>query len=130
MRYLLFLCIVFICYLIANSNKEVLLIHSYHKGYAWSDEISKSIENNFSKHKNIELTTIYMDSKRVDNRAYLESLANLYKEQFSKREFDLILVCDNNAFDFIAKYYNYLFKNTPVLFCGDKQLHTEEFREA
>ena len=118
MRYFLLFSIFFISFLQASQNKEVLLIHSYHKGYAWTDDISSAIEKSFKEHKNIELTTIYMDSKRIDDSIYLDNLAKLYKQQFSNRPFDLIIISDNNAFDFISKYYEYLFKDTPVLFCG------------
>lgn len=118
MKYFLLFSILFFNYLFANQSKEVLLIHSYHKGYAWTDDISNSIEKNFEKHQNIELTTVYMDTKRIDDSLYLENLSKLYKQQFFDRKFDLIIISDNNAFDFIEKYYDYLFKDTPVLFCG------------
>ena len=118
MKYFLLFSILFFNYLFANQSKEVLLIHSYHKGYAWTDDISNSIEKNFAKHQNIELTTVYMDTKRIDDSLYLENLSKLYKQQFFDRKFDLIIISDNNAFDFIEKYYDYLFKDTPILFCG------------
>ncbi|RBQ28780.1 sensor histidine kinase [Aliarcobacter vitoriensis] len=118
MKYFLLFSILFLSFLNANENKEVLLIHSYHKGYAWTDDISKAIENNFSKHENIELTTVYMDTKRIDDKSYLENLSKLYKEQFYNRKFDLIIISDNNAFDFIKDYYEDLFKGIPILFCG------------
>lgn len=118
MKYFLLFSILFFNFLFANQSKEVLLIHSYHKGYAWTDDISNSIEKNFEKHQNIELTTVYMDTKRIDDSLYLENLSKLYKQQFFDRKFDLIIISDNNAFDFIEKYYDYLFKDTPVLFCG------------
>ena len=118
MKYFLLFSILFFNILYASQNKEVLLIHSYHKGYVWTDDISKTIEKNFAQNKDIELTTVYMDTKRIDDDSYLENLANLYKQQFSNRKFDLILISDNNAFDFLAKYYDYLFKDIPVLFCG------------
>ena len=117
MKYILLFSILFFNSLFANT-KEVLLIHSYHKGYTWSDDISKTIEKNFEKHKDIELTTVYMDTKRVDDSAYLSNLAKLYKQQFEDRKFDLIIISDNNAFDFMIKYHDYLFKEIPVLFCG------------
>lgn len=116
-KFLLF-SILFFNILFANENKDVLLIHSYHKGYTWSDDISKSIEKNFEENGNIELTTIYMDTKRIDDADYLSNLAKLYKQEFKDRKFDLILVSDNNAFDFMLEYHNYLFENIPVLFCG------------
>ena len=118
MKYFLLFSILFFNYLFANQSKEVLLIHSYHKGYVWTDDISKTIEKNFSEHPNIELTTVYMDTKRIDDPSYLANLAKLYKQQFTNRTFDLIIISDNNAFDFMELYYDSLFKNVPVLFCG------------
>ena len=118
MKYFLLFSILFFNFLQANELKEVLLIHSYHKGYIWTDDISKTIEKNFSSDKNIELTTVYMDTKRIDDPSYLANLAKLYKQQFTNRTFDLIIISDNNAFDFMELYYDSLFKNVPVLFCG------------
>ncbi|WP_375725195.1 PAS domain-containing protein [Arcobacter sp. KX21116] len=101
-----------------DNDKEVLLLHSYHKGYKWSDDISKAIDDKFASYDNIELTTMYMDTKRILNPTYLHKLAELYKEQLKNRKFDLIIVSDNNAFEFIIKYHEYIFKDIPVLFCG------------
>lgn len=126
--FILFLLLINILY---ASNKEVLLLHSYHKGYKWSDDISKAIEDKFILDDNIELTTLYMDTKRVVGPTYLDQLANLYKEQLSRRNFDLIIVSDNNAFEFASRYHEYLFKDLPILFCGinnfDKALLDENF---
>lgn len=118
MKKLILFSLLIINFLYANNTKEVLLLHSYHKGYIWSDDISKTIEQAFSKYKNIELTTVYMDTKHVADPIYLDKLAALYKEQFKTRNFDLIIASDNNAFDFTIRYHDYLFKDLPVLFCG------------
>jgi len=118
MKKIILFSLIFFTFILAENPKEVLLLHSYHKGYIWSDDISKTIENKFNKHKNIELTTVYMDTKKIINPAYLKQLAHLYKKQFEKRKFDLIIVSDNNAYDFIKNNYKYLFKDTPILFCG------------
>jgi PAS domain S-box-containing protein len=118
MKYFLLFSILFYNFLFANEPKEVLLIHSYHKGYSWSDDISKTIEKNFAKHENIELTTVYMDTKRIDENEYIKNLAKLYEQQFFDRKFDLIILSDNNAFDFMFTYHETLFKDIPVLFCG------------
>ena len=118
MKKILILTLILLSFLKANEPKEVLLLHSYHKGYIWSDDISKTIEKNFKGNENIELTTVYMDTKRVADPSYLDQLARLYKHQFQKRNFDLILASDNNAFDFVINYHDFLFKDLPVLFCG------------
>lgn len=130
MKKIILLCI-WITLSLWAKNQEVLLLHSYHKGYKWSDDISKAIEEKFSSHENIELTTLYMDTKRVVGPIYFNKLANLYKEQLSHRNFDVIIASDNNAFEFAIRYHEYLFKNLPVLFCGinnfDKALLDENF---
>jgi len=121
------LLLLLVCtFLFASKPKEVLLLHSYHRGYKWTDDITNAIEKRFLKHKDIDLTTVYMDTKRVNTLEYLQKLENLYKEQFKKREFDLIIASDNSAYEFTIKNYKNLFNNTPVLFCGinnfDKKL--------
>ena len=127
---LLILTLLLVNFLYAQ-NKEVLLLHSYHKGYKWTDDISLSIEKNFETHGNIELTTLYMDTKRVVGPIYFDKLASLYKEQLSHRNFDLVIVSDNNAFEFAIRYHEFLFKGLPVLFAGinnfDKALLDENF---
>lgn len=125
-NFILFSLLFFTTLLYSANSKEVLLIHSYHKGYIWTNDISKAIEKEFSKHKNIELTTVYMDTKRVSHKDYVNSLTNLYEKQFRNRKFDLILVSDNNAYDFIINNHNKLFKNIPVLFCGINNFKKEQ----
>ena len=129
MKYFLLFSLLFFNLLFASDNKEILLIHSYHKGYTWSDDISKTIEKNFNELNNIELTTVYMDTKRVDDINYLSNLAKLYKQQFENRKFDLVIVSDNNAYDFMIDYHDYLFKNIPVLFCGINNFNRKNFDE-
>ncbi|PKN14731.1 MAG: histidine kinase, partial [Deltaproteobacteria bacterium HGW-Deltaproteobacteria-24] len=118
MRKLLLFWFLFTLPLLAFEPKEVLLVHSYEKSYKWTDDISKAIESKFDKHKNINLTTIYMDTKKVANPRYFQKLFELYKEQFKNRQFDLILASDNDALEFLNAHIDELFPNTPVLFCA------------
>ncbi|MBS9782713.1 MAG: PAS domain-containing protein [Arcobacter sp.] len=129
MKKIILITLVFLNCLFASINKDVLILHSYHKGYAWSDNISKTLEKEFSKYPNIELNTVYMDTKRVSSSTYYSKLASLYKEQFKNRHFDLIIASDNNAFDFVNKYHEKIFKNTPVLFCGINNFNMKEYKK-
>jgi len=104
--------------LFALEPKEVLLVHSYEKSYKWTSDISKAIESKFDKHKNINLTTIYMDTKRVASPRYFQKLFELYQEQFKERQFDLIIASDNDALEFLNAHIDELFPNTPVMFCA------------
>ena len=63
--------------------KEVLLLHSYHKGYAWSDDISNTIEKELFPYQAIELSTEYMDTKRITTTTYINNLIILFYKFFN-----------------------------------------------
>ena len=64
MRRLLLLLFLFTSTVIAY-DKEVLLLHSYNKGLKWSDGISEGVNEVFSNYPEFEVTTEYMDSKKL-----------------------------------------------------------------
>jgi PAS domain S-box-containing protein len=101
-----------------SGQKEILLLHSYHKGYKWTDDISKAIEDSFKKDKSVEVTTIYMDTKKIYTKEYLKSLLDLYKIEFKDRKFDLIIASDNNALAFLKDNSHEIFQDIPIVFCG------------
>ena len=113
MRGFIFWALLFTCNVVYgynfNQSKEVLLLHSYHQGYKWSDDIRDAIATQFKPYENIELITLYMDTKRIDTSEYLNSLAKLYKKQFETRTFDLVLAADHADLDFALKYHFEIF---------------------
>lgn len=122
-KLILLLCLVVLS-LNAKETKDILLIHSYHKGYKWSDDISRVIEKNFSEKENIFLSTVYMDTKRVDTPEYLESFYQYFKERFKQSHFDIVMVADNGALEFVQEHYNELFYDKPVVFLGINNFNT------
>jgi len=104
--------------LYANSPKEILLLHSYNKGLRWTDGISKGVESVFDNKAQYELTTEYMDTKKIDSKEYFKLLYNLYKKKFEKRDYQAIITADNYAFDFALKHHKDLFHQVPIVFCG------------
>lgn len=117
MKKIIITILLFLNFLYAQS-KEVLFLNSYHRGYKWSDDIVNEVEKKFKTYENIDLTVLYMDTKRVESDGYFEKLYSLYQDQLENRKFDLIIASDNSAFDFAIKYNKELFKETPILFCG------------
>ena len=99
-------------------SNEILLLHSYNKGLKWSDGISHGVEDIMLKHPEHELTTEYMDSKKVESEDYAEELLDLYKKKFSKRHYQAVLVADNYAYDFVILHHEEIFPHTPIIFCG------------
>jgi len=98
--------------------KEVLILNSYHQGLSWSDNIVQSIKTTLESQVNVEIRVEYMDTRRIYNEIYLEELLTLYKLRFHNRQFDIVIVTDNNAFDFMREYRDVLFPGTPIVFCG------------
>ncbi len=109
---------VFVSSSFALETKSILLVHSYHRGYKWSDDISKVLERRFANSSDTSLTTVYMDTKKIATSLYFDRLFELYDEQFEGRGFDLIIAADNNALDLVIRYHEHLFKNLPVVFLG------------
>jgi len=98
---------------------NVLYLNSYNNGYAWSDNIFEGIRETFQKSgKNIYLQVEYMDSKRYEDEKLSSILFDYYKYKFRSTDFDLIVVSDNHAYDFINQHGAQLFPNVPVVFSG------------
>jgi len=122
---LLFLiaCLFAVCapfsYLRANQRKNVLVLHSYHKGLGWTDRITQGIETVLhNTDQEIELYFEYMDTKRIYDAQHFQNLYELYRHKFRNRRFDLIVSSDDHAFSFLLAHHQELFPDTPVVFCG------------
>lgn len=105
-------------YVKAESHKKVLILHSYSEDFKWTSNISSGIRSVLNDADKIDLLTTYMDTKRINNSAYIESLKNLCKIKYADTKFDVIICSDNDALNFLVKYGDSLFPNTPVVFCG------------
>lgn len=105
-------------YISFSYSNEILLLHSYNKGLKWSDGISSGIEEVMKKYPHYELTTEYMDSKKIESEQYEEELLVLYEKKFSNRQYKAIIAADNYAYEFALKYHERLFEKTPIVFCG------------
>lgn len=107
-------------------DKKILIINSYHKGFQWSDDVLHGIENVFYNHPEITMNILYMDSKRINSKAYYEKLRELYKLQLKNQKHDLIVAVDKFAYDFLIEYYHELFTDEPILFTGLEQFDVKE----
>jgi len=103
----------------SSDTLNVLVLNSYHQGYEWTDEVTRSIREEFAKiDRNIQLSIEYMDTKHYHSPEYFEILKNVYYFKYHNVHFDLIIVSDNYALEFMRKYRNYLFPKIPIVFCG------------
>ena len=110
-------------------EKQILIINSYHRGFQWSDDVIKGVEDVFDNDLDITTNILYMDSKRINSEVYFDKLRELYKLQLKNHKYDLILCVDKFAYDFVLKYYDELFTNEPILFTGIEQFSLEEVQK-
>lgn len=110
-----------------TKQKNILILNSYGKGISysgynlntWCDEIISGIESQFENNKDdINISIEYMDSAYNFSDEYYDKLYDLYKNKFNNTKFDTVITIDNNATNFLIKYGNSLFPNTPVVFSG------------
>lgn len=105
--------------LVLAADKQVLILNSYHQGYKWTDDITQGIFTTLKgSRKDINISIEYMDTKRIANDQYFLTLLSIYQIKFKDQHFDLIIASDDDAYNFLRKYRDRLFGDTPVVFCG------------
>ena len=70
----------------AQSFKKVLILNSYNRGYQWTDNIMRGIDEVLNtKGSQIEVSTEYMDTKRINGPEYWEDLIIYISKSLRKR---------------------------------------------
>jgi PAS domain S-box-containing protein len=104
-------------------SPQVLVLHSYHAGYAWTDDIMRGILSTFQRSGvGVDSDVEYMDSRRHSAPEDLQQLYVYYRHKFKNLKFDVIISSDNAALELLLKHQDELFPQTPVAFCGVETL--------
>jgi GAF domain-containing protein/ABC-type uncharacterized transport system substrate-binding protein len=101
-------------------EERILVLNSYHQGLSWTDNIVRGLLEVLEPDLDYrEIYLEYMDTKRfASTPEYFEELAHIYREKYTDVDLDVIVVTDNDAFNFIRDYHDSLFPGVPVIFCG------------
>ncbi|MBS0347859.1 MAG: PAS domain-containing protein [Proteobacteria bacterium] len=98
---------------------HVLYLNSYHPGYAWSDAIEEGIRKELSDDtRQVELSVEYLDARRFPDAARMGILADAMAIKYRGYRHDLLIVSDNDAFEFAIRHRERLFPGLPIVFCG------------
>ena len=118
MRFCLILLAIFYAALSHShaASKDVLVVHSYHQGFFWTDAFQLGLED-VLQDDHLVLRVEYLDSKRIQDPTYLEQLYQLYKTKLSQEAFSAIVVSDNNALNLMQRLASEV-GETPVIFGG------------
>jgi len=126
-HYIALVCILFLSLQsFSSERKKVLVLHSYHQGLQWTDNVNSGIQNILdSLGSEYELDYEYLDTKRNPSLEYLNKIIELYELKLQKENYDAIIVSDNNALSFVKDHRKKYFQNTPIIFCGINHFNDE-----
>lgn len=107
----------------AATQPRVLILHSYHQGSRWTDNIMAGVQTVFARDMpEAALYVEYMDTKRNAPETLFPKLAELYVQKYRGVRFDVIISSDDNALTFLTMYRKKVFPGAPVVFCGINDL--------
>lgn len=108
---------------------NVLVLHSYHPGLSWTDNLNAGILETFRREAPQTLLWMeYLDTKRNTDTSYLALQAALLRHKLAQSVFNLIIVTDNDALDFVLDYRQSIFRSAPVVFCGINNFQASHLR--
>ena len=99
--------------------KKVLVLHSQRETFRWTDKLGTAKKEELAGAPfDIQLYVEYMDTRRFPAGDLFPQLRELYRIKYRHLAFDLILITDNAAFEFLVAHRDELFPTVPVVFCG------------
>lgn len=103
--------------------QNLLVLHSYQKGFAWTDDQSAGIEDKLKSADNLPVIyTEYMDWKRYPSKTSLEQLYQMIKFKYQPVHIDAIIATDDAALSFAIRYRKEILNDAPIIFSGINQL--------
>jgi methyl-accepting chemotaxis protein len=107
--------------LAAQDDQNVLILHSYHTPFSWTDGVQQGINEVFEAqdiNESADIYVEYMDTKRFSGDAHYKDLLQLYRDKYWAVEFDVMICSDNNALGFLQEHRDEFLMNTPLVFSG------------
>lgn len=100
-----------------TQKPRILILHSYHHGFTWSDNISEGIRSVFADQEGrVELRFEFMDTRRIYTEEYFQELAALYVLKYAGQDIDVVICSDDQAFNFMLGPGREIFPEAPVVF--------------
>ncbi len=102
-----------------TSFPHILYLNSYHQGFYWSDEILRGLKEQIERAPfPILLQVEFLDTKRYPKQAIDAWWKSFREAKYPKKKYDLVIVSDDNAYQFLLKHQKEWFPGIPILFCG------------
>lgn len=102
----------------ASPKKNILVISSYSPSFPTFSQQIEGIKSQLNSSE-ILIDIEFMDTKRFDTEENLTNFLNSLTYKIKNIEkYNAIIVCDDNALDFVTIYQDDLFNKIPIVFLG------------
>ncbi len=98
--------------------QRVLVLTSYHHGLECTDQAIEGVVSVFRDPKRFKVYIEYMDTKRLPYTGLEKPIFDYLAAKYASLQPDVIVVSDNNAFEFMKAHRDALFPGVAVVFCG------------
>lgn len=107
------------CSALAQNAPQVIILSSYHHGFAWSDgEVSGFLERFREVYPALDVPIEYLDGKRHPGQEHLMRTKDYLASKYQEKKLDLVVALDNPALDMLVRYHDELFPRVPIVFAG------------
>lgn len=104
---------------------RILLLHSYHQGFSWTDNITRGVRDALMGHP-YDLTIEYMETKRHFGDEYFSALDRMLRVKHDQSKYQLIISTDDDAYRYVQSNRNSLFAGIPWVYAGVNYLSPDE----
>jgi len=113
-----------------SAEQRVLVLHSYHPGYQWTDNIQRGAAEALARlvpdaHVFVE----YMDTQRIAPERAFPALRAYFAAKYAALRPQVVLASDDNAVDFLLRYRDELFPGAAVVFCGVGEVEAKQLEQ-
>ena len=103
----------------AQDTPSIIILNSYHPGFAWSDaEEAGFLDRLTEVYPAIDVPIEYLDTKRYPDQDNLARMKDLLIDKYQGKRTDLVVALDNPALEMLIRYRDELFPDSPVVFAG------------
>tara|TARA_Y100001954_G_C15726273_1_gene560889 strand:- start:193 stop:1209 length:1017 start_codon:yes stop_codon:yes gene_type:complete len=99
------------------AQSRILVVHSYHAGYEWTDSIQTGIDHAFSD-GSYDIQVLYMDTKRQTDEAWKIKAGQRAMRKVAAFKPDVVITTDDNAQAYFAKQLAQQKDSPRIVFCG------------
>jgi len=102
----------------ADAEPQMLVVlHSYHQGYEWTNAVNAGIHSVLSEVPDLDLAYEYLDAQRSPRGSFTE-VARLLGQRYAQHPPAAVIAVDDDALHFLVDRSSDLFAGVPVAYCG------------